>query len=1045
MLAQLREWGEEVSLVPNSGIQFLDFGFDFESLRSIKRSFIERPGTPSDDGTVFWQLLRVPDMPNNEEPPEEFRLRQSDLELEVTTTMALEVFLNKWVPLPFLRVKAGVDAPELLQFDQGPTNWARVRIVKVPDLMRGDGPSHRAVFAFDTTIEQQRPNRPYVAPGKEDVISPTLFRLASRLPDIAWFFADTRSIDERASGPWFQGWVDDWLRDYFDEFKSRKKPKDGDIVHPLEHWIRYIALLETLQQALHPPRIRLVDTISLAGGQLRRKTPAVSVDLILDIGNSRTCGLLVESYPDGEQVDLNNTLVLQLRDLGQPELVYAEPFSSHVEIAQPRFGRHDLARRSSRNAAFLWPSMLRVGPEAQRLRADNDGTGPSTGMSSPKRYLWDTERLQGVWEFQPVDYGPEKRPPPIEVQTRQKLTARGTVIRHLLARGGNPGREPAVPASELSFSRSSFFMLMLAEVVVQAIAMANSPGVRHGRHLRDSPRQINRIVLTVPPATTLQERQIMSRHARGAVDLVWDLFGWDTGDAPPEDSELARSWFQKPKIRADLDEASCTQFVWLYGEIARKFSGAAEEFARIVGRDRPLSDPEREPAPGAPVGPSIRIASIDVGGGTTDLMVTTYHIERNRELLPTQNFREGFRIAGDDISRALIEQMVFPAIAEAMVLAGAKGAEQILQRKFGGDYPDMPVQQKQLRRQFTLRILHPIAVAILAEHEARPAFSDAEVEFRTIGKLMGEAAARRIETGERALPESLVDYLEADLRHSAPGFRLEDVEIPLDFRLLRVIVENMMGVLADNLCEAIAEFDVDMVLISGRPARLPAVTDLFVNRAPVAPHRILSLADYPTDTWYPFRSADNRRISDPKTCTAVGGMLCILAERQIENFTLMTHRLSMRSTARFIGPMEKSGEVKTATLLFEDIDLDSKAPVKTENTLLWSSRMRIGFRQLPLERWISTPLYRLDFIPGAEFSTNMLPFTVTISRPEVELEPDLTSEQIMAIEAEREIFRVGEAEDARGDSPRRDARFVLSLCTLQSDEGYWLDTGAFNL
>jgi hypothetical protein len=41
------------------------------------------------------------------------------------------------------------------------------------------------------------------------------------------------------------------------------------------------------------------------------------------------------------------------------------------------------------------------------------------------------------------------------------------------------------------------------------------------------------------------------------------------------------------------------------------------------------------------------VASIDIGGGTTDLMICTYSAEAGQEIEPHQNFREGFRIAGD--------------------------------------------------------------------------------------------------------------------------------------------------------------------------------------------------------------------------------------------------------------------------------------------------------------------------------------------------------------------------------------------------------------
>lgn len=1051
MLANLIDHGEEIALVPDSGIQFVDFALDLNKHRQLTRTFIERVGH-LDSGKEHRQLLRIPDIGDDDVLPREFEAGRDDLLLDVDSRGALEIFLEKWIPVPFLRVKDAADWDNSIEFDDGPSNWARVRIVEIPDRVGQTGPSHRVVFAFDTAIEERNPNRPYVAPTPDDVTSPTVFRLASDAAKIGWFFSDTRTPEERETSRWFQGWVDDWLISSYEEYMRARYPKQtfsvDDMEFRLEHWMRYIALLETLQTALAPPRIKFVDTISRSEDRDAPRIAPVSVDLVLDIGNSRTCGLLIESYPNTSQIDLNNALVLQLRDLQRPEHVFDDPFSSNVELASARFGRHDLSRRSARRNAFAWPSLVRVGPEALRLRSKNDGTGAETGMSSPKRYLWDIDPVESPWEFQPDDYSLDRRPPSIEVLARQHLNPAGEVISQLRA---DKVRQPVgglEPANELTFSRSSFFSLMLSEIVMQAIAMANSVSVRHRRNLKEHPRRIKRIVLTLPPATTLQEQQIMKRRADAALRLLWTLMGWETEDGNPTPDAHGASHPRRPSVRLNLDEASCTHFVWLYGEIARKFGGAAEEYARLFGKDRPLAEPEQEPAADAPIAPSVRVASIDVGGGTTDLMITTYYIEDNRALKPTQNFREGFRVAGDDLLSAVIEQMIMPAIAEALTQHGARNAQDILKRCFGGDRPDMPVQDKQLRRQFALKVFQTAGVAILAEHEAKGRFADADVDVRTLLQLLGPNAEARMATDGRALSGPLLAYLDDPaMADGVEGFRLEDVEIRLDFSQLRQIAENVMGDIADQLSEVVAAFDVDMVLLSGRPTRLPAIADMFTARMPSAPERILALSDYRTDTWFPFRTGDNQRIADPKTCTAVGGMLCVLAERQMENFTLYTNRLSMRSTARFIGPIEIGGELKNERVLFSDVDLDTQPDGDNEESeLKYYARMRIGFRQLDLERWTTTPLYRLDFLANDNFSTDSLPFTLSLRRDEFTPDPEITDPDIiMRSQAGREAFKIQRAEDRNGRVRKPSVEFRLSLCTLPSDNGYWLDSGIFNL
>ncbi|MEL6677804.1 MAG: virulence factor SrfB [Pseudomonadota bacterium] len=1051
MLAELTDWGEHIKLVPNSGIQFVDFAFDLSEYRRATRSFIERP-TDQSGGAEHVRLLRVPDLGDDEDLPAEFVERPGDVSRDVNSVQALEVFLEKWVPVPFLRVKDGQIGLPQAEFDHGPTNWARARVVELPDRERGSGPSHRVVLAFDTSLEEQRPNRPYVAPMASDATGPTEFRFASEVKDIGWFFSDERTPEERESIPWFQEWVNMWLMSQFSEFMQRRNPRvtfrPEDMEYRLEHWMRYIAFLETLAKTIDPPNVRLIDTISRDPQTHRPKTPEVSVDLVLDIGNSRTCGLLIESFPNDKSLDLGNAMVLQMRDLGKPEHVYSEPFSSQVELAQPKFGRHDLSRRSARNKAFYWPSIVRVGPETVRLRGANDGTGAITGMSSPKRYLWDGEPVDQPWSFQPSDYSTQGDPPPIFDEIRFKLNRAGDVLQQIREETRNPKPERMQIASDLTYSRSSFFTFLLMEIVAQAIAMVNAPGVRERRLQKDSPRQINRLVLSIPPATTIQEQQIMRSRVEGALRLVWQLMGWEDEDGKPLGGEAANSIPRRPSVRLNLDEASCTHFTWLFGEITQKFNGAATEFAKVFGKPRPFAEPDAEPAPGTPAQPSIRVASIDVGGGTTDLMITTYYVEANRALKPTQNFREGFRCAGDDLSRAVIEQMVLPAIEDEIINCGVADAKQILSRRLGGDRAGIPEQEKHLRRQFALKILQPVAIAILSACEGTSPHAAGVLSTPSIEELLGEDARARVEAGERAAPAHLLAYLEDEVnQRSSTPFLLENTRIPIDLLTLRNVVDIVLGDIADNLTEAVNAFDADVLLLSGRPSRLPPVVDLFLSRMPVEPQRIVSLGDYRTEIWYPFRTQDNARIADPKTCTAVGGMLCVMAERQIENFALYTNRLMMRSTARFIGELEQTGQMLESGVLFSDVNLDEKSKDDgMEAELQYFAPMRIGFRQLPFARWTTTPLYRLELVATKNFSTEALPFTLTLARADVFDDPDETdASKRMEYEAGREQFSVVDAIDAQGRPRKAKTDFRLSLCTLPMEEGYWLDTGIFTL
>src|SRR6202022_2854076 len=148
-----------------------------------------------------------------------------------------------------------------------------------------------------------------------------------------------------------------------------------DFPFACEHLARYIAYVDLISQAVAVPRLRLIDPA--------RSAP-VDVDLIVDIGNARTCGIMIESLPDAP-TNLNDSYVLEMRNLSRPTETYREPFSSQIEFCRADFGRPQLSRRSGRRTeAFSWPSAVRTGLEAQKLATRAVGAEGPTGMSSPK-------------------------------------------------------------------------------------------------------------------------------------------------------------------------------------------------------------------------------------------------------------------------------------------------------------------------------------------------------------------------------------------------------------------------------------------------------------------------------------------------------------------------------------------------------------------------------------------------------------------------------------------------------------------------------------
>ena len=126
-----------------------------------------------------------------------------------------------------------------------------------------------------------------------------------------------------------------------------------------------------------------------SNGDDKVHTP-VNVDFVLDVGNSRTCGILIEEHAQDTNWT-HNRYELTLRDLSEPHLTYSEPFESRMEFNHASFGLDNISSLSGRASAFNWPTITRIGPEALRLASGRRGMEGSTGLSSPKRYLWDEE------------------------------------------------------------------------------------------------------------------------------------------------------------------------------------------------------------------------------------------------------------------------------------------------------------------------------------------------------------------------------------------------------------------------------------------------------------------------------------------------------------------------------------------------------------------------------------------------------------------------------------------------------------------------------
>ncbi len=1022
-------YAEMNSIIPGGVPHFLDLEINIEEYSKLRRDFWEfwKKSSSEED----WQPVQLICLELDEDSQEyadratgaiaidpstrdSGRERKLRPEYSINAQKALEPFIGHWVPLPIF-VKSGERKDGRPSFDKGPSNWARLLVTEITEPNR-DGNTHNLTLVLDTNVEPKAEDGSIQAAlSTVDVDEGAEFALAYHERDCGWF------VDS--------DWIEEWIHRLFEDVLRRQKGRqlrDEDFPYRLEHVARYLTFLQLLNNTQVLPRMRLVNPT---------RTPVTDVDLVLDVGNSRTCGILIEASE--RQGSLSESYVLELRDLSRPYLRYREPFNSRVEFGLADFGFEDLSRDSGRRA-FVWPTVTRVGPEATRLSMLAKGTEGSTGMSSPKRYLWDQWSYSHEWRFNAAatrSDGASSEPPVTRGQFVKYINDQGTPI-HCVD-DPRVRRDPAFRAQTDSptlhpvFSRSSLMMFMLSEIFFQALVCINAPRQRADRKKGDFPRRLRRIILTMPTAMPIAERNILRRWAEWAVETLWQSLNWNqwlSEQAGSGENDGQGDYRQAPEVRCDWDEASATQLIFVYNEIMQRFQGDYAYFLKTYGRMRPGYD-ERE---------SLRVATIDIGGGTTDLMITTYQAlgsGATAVIRPNEEFREGFNLAGDDILRDLIEQQIIQSLRETIIQFGVLDPKGALTELLGEDVGGQSERHRNLRTQFANHVALPIALHLLRIYETN--YQPGHSERVTRG-------FRDFFDSESYPPQQIIDFFnDGIVSAGGRGFDLEEVEFQIDLADFDDTIRGTIGQILADLCEVIHQYGCDVLLLSGRPSCFPAIQDAIVAKLPVPPHRVIPMNRYRIGNWYPFRSSHGR-IEDPKTTAAVGAMICAM---RLDNFSFQSNYLTPKSTARYIGEMELSGEILQDKIFFKDLALDSKDEIEVEHDFEFHAPIFIGFRQLDVDRWTATPFYYLKFATGdaEKNSEGRTPYTVALAfRRQEELE-DIGGVRRSATddrdEGRFEIVNIS----ARDGGVVKKEELTLRLQTLKEAAGYWLDTGSFQI
>ncbi|EEA0390498.1 hypothetical protein AAK44_15640, partial [Salmonella enterica subsp. enterica serovar Kentucky] len=540
------------------------------------------------------------------------------------------------------------------------------------------------------------------------------------------------------------------------------------------------------------------------------------------------------------------------------------------------------------------------------------------------------------------------------------------------------------------------------------------------------------LILTLPSAMPKQEREIFRQRMFEALALVWKAMGWHPQDedfTTPKQRE--KSVVPVPEIQMEWDEASCGQLVWLYNEAISHYAGRTESFFNA------LAIPDRQPEPGVVPGRALRVASIDIGGGTTDMAIVHYQLDdgvgANVKITPHLLFREGFKVAGDDLLLDIIQRCVLPSLQTALQRAGVTDAAALLATLFG-DSGRIDTQAI-LRQQTALQLFMPLGHAVLSAWEQ----SDINDPFAGLHATFGDLLIRRPTSNVMNYIQQAIDHA---LPSGSPTFDIFNVPLQIQFSQLQEALLAGQFTLTTPLhavCEAISHYHCDILLVTGRPTCLPGVQALIRHLQPVPVNRIVWMDKYQVHEWYPF--SQQGRIGNPKSTAAVGAMLCSLAlDLRLPRFNFKAADIGAYSTVRYLGVLDNTvNTLRDENIWYHEIDLDKPgATLDARLHFPLRGNVTLGFRQLANSRWPATPLYCLS-INSAELAKTIAGDGVLNVRLKL---------RGSSKDSAPESFILSDAWLQDGTPVAADA-LTLKLNTLadrrHSGSHYWIDSGSVYL
>ena len=528
-----------------------------------------------------------------------------------------------------------------------------------------------------------------------------------------------------------------------------------------------------------------------------QKENAVRVVLALDLGNSRTAMAVVDQVgeQDGQKVAIHDAIPLIWDLEGIPESVKkaSGPYPSIVSCSVQN-DKH---------------SFVRIGAHS---RFNNRCLASALGeksISSPKRYFFDSGKTKRGWVASKV---PGEKWADIKAKELDGELAQAISRRY--------GFDNAV-----DLPKAGLLGGMIIELYSQAHCYVNSEEFKKQTDDRRS-RFISHVHLTCPTTFSKDECARYVLQCEKALRIF---------------AELECEKWPWIKVICHADEASAVLGYYVDVEIGRA-GGNVPTWLATTGRLCPVG------------GYKMRVAVIDIGGGTTDLTIAD--ISRGEtidEANITRLFLDGVNCAGDDFLAELIQVWLFPKVMLA------------LKAKTGTIFPDA----KTLKERYNTFVVDNKAII--------GTWVSLALRFLAqLNRRSGDSNKIKICDGvdDRLNLSKLVLALLQKTEKEFETSELLELEIAIEKKDVDEIDECLANVLYPVLNEMgrkIIAFDCDCLIVSGKIAELNCVRRLVRENIPLPPWAVIEIVDL------------MKPGTDVKMATVLGGAYAALRELRIGN------------------------------------------------------------------------------------------------------------------------------------------------------------------